>query len=1068
MTAKILPEKRLELIRKVLQGMSVSAICKEEGISRVIFYRWLTRYKKYGKKGLVPKSSGRPAIAKKVAGKLVYTKLSSTARLCMVKEVLDQDQDITDVAKKYNISRVTLYKWLKRYKEDIRNGISPEMRAKVPYIEHYYRETPENYQEVVLSLVAKHPEFGIRSIVNSLPKVGQAPIVGHHGVQNILKRHGLLHFQERLAYAKSQETAVTVSIRKVLEPLLAFFKIQPEARSRVMSSLGTAAFLSFFLVVALGGSALLAGNISSAIGISKTGLIFAGISLVAGSIFFLYSLKYYLTLVIVLSYSQKSSLDKKQGFNFKENLISKILGLSKVNDQKRGQLVPGLEPDLSHVILKRKPYVSVHIPFYNEKNVVRRSIEAAINFKYPEYEIILCDDSTDSTTDIIREYMKLYLVKGEKFHETKNEKEGWSLTSIDVKPGVTLKHLHRTTRNGYKGKALALALKMTDPRTEFVSIFDADFVPYPDSLELFLKYFKVQNDMNEDYRGSKVAAVQGYQWHVLNKSENWITRGVRSEYAGSYVIERSGIEIYGGLKQISGSVYMIKKNVLDEVGWGSSITEDFELTLQLYARGYKVLYTPYVQAPAECVSTLKRLVRQRMRWAEGHSFNIKKMFKSLIFSQRLSFPEKLEFLYLSPYYLQAFFFITGTLSWLISETIFGTHLPFWTELWGWSLVLTNMFALPLVNGVGLFIEESEDRDYMGLGSFIALSYILVPFQAFASIKGLLESREGPWFRTPKTGRITDVFSRGRFYKFIAGILPGKVASEIGPVQTPSPYLALSTANNHFGDFAIKPKKASSWVGKVTLVALLVFTLIVYSYSHGVPEVLATNPAATQYLSSSTTTTLTNSWKLLSSTQTQNATTTLSLGKNAIGTYQYYPGTSNSSTGTMCGSSPNGNGWILDTPFGASGGSIASGTWSFYIKETDSNTNLTGHIDVCVYEVTLSDSSISSNTLLYSSNDDATWSTSDIWNAGASSYTETTSSQNQFNISAGNYLYIEYWNHITGKNSSTSTSTFYVGASSSPYPNITFPTITIPENSVYLLVVAPLIPLFAYFVQKRYV
>ena len=85
--------------------------------------------------------------------------------------------------------------------------------------------------------------------------------------------------------------------------------------------------------------------------------------------------------------------------------------------------------------------------------------------------------------------------------------------------------------------------------------------------------------------------------------------------------------MYGGLKQISGSVYMIRRDVLQSIGWGTSITEDFELTLRLYEKGWKVVYTPYIQAPAEAVSTLKRLIRQRMRWAEGHSFNIKRVFK---------------------------------------------------------------------------------------------------------------------------------------------------------------------------------------------------------------------------------------------------------------------------------------------------------------------------------------------------------------------------------------------------------------------------------------------------------
>src|SRR3990167_7765943 len=151
------------------------------------------------------------------------------------------------------------------------------------------------------------------------------------------------------------------------------------------------------------------------------------------------------------------------------------------------------------------------------------------------------------------------------------------------------------------------------------------------------------------------------------------------------------------------------------------------------------------------------------------------MFLPLLRSKNLTTPEKLEFLYLSPYYLQAFFFLIGTVSWFISETLFPARLPFWTSLWGWSLVLTNMLSLPLMNSVGMFLEESEHKDYLGILSFITLSYIMVPFQAYAAVKGFIEHSEGPWFRTPKTGKITDIFTRGKFFRWIGGILPNRIS-----------------------------------------------------------------------------------------------------------------------------------------------------------------------------------------------------------------------------------------------------------------------------------------------------
>ena len=81
---------------------------------------------------------------------------------------------------------------------------------------------------------------------------------------------------------------------------------------------------------------------------------------------------------------------------------------------------------------------------------------------------------------------------------------------------------------------------------------------------------------------------------------------------------------------------------LREIGWGTSITEDCELTLKLYLHGYKVLYTPFIQAPSECVSTFSRLVKQRMRWAVGHTYNVRKYFMRVLTSPKISWREKLE------------------------------------------------------------------------------------------------------------------------------------------------------------------------------------------------------------------------------------------------------------------------------------------------------------------------------------------------------------------------------------------------------------------------------------------
>ncbi|HZK72524.1 MAG TPA: glycosyltransferase family 2 protein, partial [Clostridia bacterium] len=455
------------------------------------------------------------------------------------------------------------------------------------------------------------------------------------------------------------------------------------------------------------------------------GFAFTGLFL--GALFFAYAVKYYLSTLIVL-------------------LTTVAFGRGNAsigNGKQRAGLKNGYHIDLGY-----HPFVSVHVAAYNERRVIERLLTALSQLEYPEYEVILVDDSTDDS--------KLIL-------------ERWKDTP-------RFKILHRNSRQGYKGGALSEALKVMDQRAEYVVVFDADSVPFPDSIDRFLPhfYYETGNGKNgygnghvtpeddqhtsgrrEFKRRENVAAVQSYQWHVLNKSESWLTEAVRAEYAGSYMVERPFQDAVGSLKMVAGTAYMIRADLLREIGWGTSITEDWELTLKLYSRGYKVVYTPWAETPAECVSTFSRLARQRMRWAEGHTHNVRKWFVPILVSPFVTPLEKLEFLFDTTYYLQAGLFVVGSLSWLISEVIFHTHVPEWTATLGWALLFSNILALPLMNLGGLILEEAPARDLQGVLGALVLSFALVPFQGWAALKGLLSKDEGPWFRTPKTGRITN-------------------------------------------------------------------------------------------------------------------------------------------------------------------------------------------------------------------------------------------------------------------------------------------------------------------------
>src|SRR3989344_4535902 len=815
-------QEKIEVIKRVKSGEKITEICKQLKISRTTLHKWLKNYNAMGPRGknsaLSPKyirgkkhwksidlkkekqilkfAIKNPAyspqkIAKRLNlspygvwsvlkrdnlntkeareryvvnfGSCIIRGRSLSEKITAIRRA-EAREKVSNVCKNLGISRAIYYRWLKRYKYS--NNSIEALESLRPKGDKHWRFVP-GVSDIILKIVIEHPEYSHLKISRILVRKTGEKILGSHGVYNCLKRLDLNTYQRRLAFAKAQTAVIPRQEEEKAWsfPLFGRFEIisviPPPLRrlpifSKTFLFLSSASFILSSILILLLKTIAQSGNIVSGIG-----TVFALFSLIIGMFFFLYSFKYYLTIGIVLSFSRQKGEDKEEE---KVSFWEKVFGISisvegRRNDKFKAKAIEsyqrgrGLQPDLSHITLERKPFVSIHLATYNEKRVINRLLTAATSMNYENYEIIVADDSTDETTEILRQWEK--------------------------HPKVKI--IHRETRQGYKGAALKEALKKTNPRAEFIVIFDADFIPYPDTITQFLKYFKAVNgDLSQDtIRNTKQVAIQGYQWHVLNKSENWITRGVRSEYAGSYVIERSGAEIYGGLKQIAGSVYMITKNVLSEVGWGTSITEDFQLTLKLYEAGYKVVYTPYVQAPSECVSTIKRLIRQRMRWAEGHSYNVKRMFGRLLFGKwemgdgkmdkevgsgklsnvslqseaipashiqpptsrvfiksPLTFAEKLEFLYVSPYYFQAFLFMIGTFSWFMAEVLFKVKLPFWTEVWGWSLVFTNLFALPLMNMVGLFLEEADEKDYLGLLSFIALSYVVAPFQGYAALKGL--------------------------------------------------------------------------------------------------------------------------------------------------------------------------------------------------------------------------------------------------------------------------------------------------------------------------------------------
>jgi cellulose synthase/poly-beta-1,6-N-acetylglucosamine synthase-like glycosyltransferase len=243
------------------------------------------------------------------------------------------------------------------------------------------------------------------------------------------------------------------------------------------------------------------------------------------------------------------------------------------------------------------PSVTVQLPLYNERYVARRLLEAVGAFDYPSdrLEIQVLDDSTDDTGTIIA-----------------------STASQLRARGLTVVHLHRRERTGFKAGALAAGLK--EARGEFVAIFDADAVPEPDFLRRTLPHFTEP----------RVAVVQT-RWGHLNRDFSLLTVAQALGIDGHFAVEQSA-RFWGNLLlNFNGTAGVWRKAAIeDSGGWAhDTLTEDLDLSYRAQLRGWRIVYRPDLVCPAELPVLITGFKSQQRRWAKGSIQTARKLLPAV-------------------------------------------------------------------------------------------------------------------------------------------------------------------------------------------------------------------------------------------------------------------------------------------------------------------------------------------------------------------------------------------------------------------------------------------------------
>ena len=231
------------------------------------------------------------------------------------------------------------------------------------------------------------------------------------------------------------------------------------------------------------------------------------------------------------------------------------------------------------------PSVTIQLPIYNEKYVAKRLVDAVCGLDYPKdkMKIMILDDSDDDTVELLAKEVNYY-----------------------KKQGFQIEHIRRGTRKGYKAGALKYAMQITD--TEYVAIFDADFIPPNWFLKRAIPHFSKPN----------IGLIQ-CRWGHVNENYSSITQVQALSLDFHFLIEQKAKSNSHLFMNFNGTAGIWKRDCIDDAGgWHTAtLVEDLDLSYRAQMKGWKCVFLPDIVVDAELPVQMNGAKRQQFRWAKG-------------------------------------------------------------------------------------------------------------------------------------------------------------------------------------------------------------------------------------------------------------------------------------------------------------------------------------------------------------------------------------------------------------------------------------------------------------------
>jgi peptidoglycan-N-acetylglucosamine deacetylase len=224
-----------------------------------------------------------------------------------------------------------------------------------------------------------------------------------------------------------------------------------------------------------------------------------------------------------------------------------------------------------------RPEITVLIPAYNEADVIRDTVRAALDSDYDNLEILVIDDgSTDQTSELV-------------------------LESFGRDPRV------RLLRQANYGKSAALNHGLSEAKGEVIVTIDADTIVDANAISRLVRHFA----------DPEVGAVAG-NVKVMNRNR-WLTRWQALEYITSQNLEKRAFDLLNCIPVVPGAIGAWRAEAMRSCAGfaGDTVAEDTDLTFMIRRHGWKILYDEDAIGRTEVPDTMETLIRQRFRWTFG-------------------------------------------------------------------------------------------------------------------------------------------------------------------------------------------------------------------------------------------------------------------------------------------------------------------------------------------------------------------------------------------------------------------------------------------------------------------